>query len=63
VRHLEELEAERAEHPTLFTQVPGETVWKLRISTLLGSHECSKRGQGALFAALSGIIYTGSRAF
>ena len=29
-----------------------ETVWKLRISTLLGSHECSRRGQEELIRCL-----------
>jgi steroid delta-isomerase-like uncharacterized protein len=30
----------------LFTQVPRGTVWKLKISSLLGSHECSIFNQG-----------------
>ena len=31
-----------------------ETVWKLKISSLLGSHECSKRGPEALICRLGG---------
>ena len=39
---------------TLFTQPRRETVWKLKISSLLGSHECSKRGPQALIRRLGG---------
>jgi hypothetical protein len=47
----------------LFTEGTRETVWKIRISSLPDSRECSKRAKKGQFAALGVIKYTRSRAF
>jgi hypothetical protein len=43
--------------------VPSETVWKLRISSLLGSTSAQDGAKKRYFAALGVIEYTRSRAF